>query len=171
MQLIGLNDFILQFFHTAVLDFDPGVNAVWREGGIWRPGLVIGHNDAAPYNAVWNTDGLVGFFDWDLAGPLEQDSDLAWMAFSWIPLHARDVVEAEGFTNFDDRRRRLELFLQEYGSELTVNQLLDILRLRILEIINSMRLTAASGDLSYQKMLELGLDQRLLPARAGLDEI
>lgn len=38
----------LRRFHEAVLDFDPGAVAVWREGGIWRPGLVIAHNDAAP---------------------------------------------------------------------------------------------------------------------------
>jgi thiamine kinase-like enzyme len=35
------------------------------------------HNDAAPYNACWNGDGLVGFFDWDFAGPGTRDWDLA----------------------------------------------------------------------------------------------
>lgn len=63
---------------------------------------------AAPYNAVWSDDGLVGFLDWDMSGPLAREPDVAWMAFSWVPLHARDVVEAEGFTHFGDRRRRLE---------------------------------------------------------------
>lgn len=101
----------LRRFHEAVLDFDPGVDAVWREGCCWRPGLVICHNDAAPYSAVWNDDGLVGFVDWDMSGPLTRASDVAWMAFSWVPLHAREVVEAEGFTHFGDRRRRLELRL------------------------------------------------------------
>jgi Ser/Thr protein kinase RdoA (MazF antagonist) len=103
----------LRRFHEAVLDFDAGVDAAWREGGLWRPGLVIGHNDAAPYNAVWDDDGLVGFMDWDMSGPLALESDVLWMAFSWVPLHAREVVEAEGFTDFGDRRRRLELFLCE----------------------------------------------------------
>jgi hypothetical protein len=42
----------LRRFHEAVLDLDPGTDAVWRERGTWRPGLVIAHNDAAPYNAV-----------------------------------------------------------------------------------------------------------------------
>ena len=42
----------LRRFHEAVLGFDPRIEAVWQEGGIWRPGLVIGHNEAAPYNAV-----------------------------------------------------------------------------------------------------------------------
>jgi hypothetical protein len=106
------------------VDFDPGIEAVRREGGIWCPGLVIGHNDAAPYNGDWNDDRLVGFVDWDMSGPLAPKSDLAWVAFSWVPLHARDVVEAEGFTHFSDRRRRLELFLREYGGDLTADGLL-----------------------------------------------
>lgn len=161
----------LSRFHDAVLDFEPGVDAVWREGGVWRPGLVIGHNDAAPYNAVWNDEGLVGIVDWDSAGPVEPDSDLAWMAFSWVPLHSRHVVEAEGFTNFEDRRRRLELFLHEFGSELTANELLEILRRRMIEIVDAMRATASSGDATYQKMVDLGHDLRLLRAREGLDEI
>ena len=29
----------LRPFHDAVLDFDPGNEAVWREGGIWSPGM------------------------------------------------------------------------------------------------------------------------------------
>jgi len=161
----------LRQFHDAVLDFDPGVDAVWREGGVWRPGLVIGHNDAAPYNAVWNDEGLVGFVDWDMAGPLARDSDVAWMAFSWVPLHARDVVEAEGFINFDDRRRRLELFLHEYGSDLTSDKLLETLRHRLRENIDAMRSTASSGDVTYQRMLDLGLDIRLARALEELAEI
>ncbi|HYO18234.1 MAG TPA: phosphotransferase [Dermatophilaceae bacterium] len=161
----------LRRFHDAVLDFDPGTEAVWREGGTWRPGLVIGHNDAAPYNAVWDDDRLVGFVDWDMCGPLAPESDLAWVAFSWVPLHARDVVEAEGFSHFSDRRRRLELFLREYGSNLTANGLLEVLRRRLRENIDAMRMTARSGDATYQRMLEHGVDRSLVLALEGLDEV
>jgi hypothetical protein len=41
--------------------------------------------------------------------------DLAFTAFAWVPLHARHVVVSEGFTAFEDRERRLRLFLFEYG--------------------------------------------------------
>ena len=158
-------------FHDAVLDFDPGIEAAWREGGIWCPGMVIGHNDAAPYNAVWNDDRLVGFVDWDMSGPLTRESDLAWVAFSWVPLHARDVVEAEGFTHFSDRRRRLELFLAEYGGNLTADGLLEVLRCRLRANIDAMRATARSGDVTYQRMLEHGVDLRLVRALEGLDDV
>jgi hypothetical protein len=171
----------LRRFHEAVLDFDPGPDAVWREGGLWRPGMVIGHNDAAPYNAVWNDDGLVGFVDWDMSGPLARESDVAWMAFSWVPLHARGVVEAEGFTNFGDRRRRLELFLTEYaagesgspgeGGNLTPDRLLEVLRLRLPENIEAIRVAARSGDATYQQLLDHGSDLLLVQALEGLHEI
>jgi len=45
------------------------------------PEMIIGHNDAAPYNAVWQ-GRLVGFIDWDFAGPVTREWDLAWSAFS-----------------------------------------------------------------------------------------
>ena len=161
----------LRRFHDAVLDFDPGIEAVWREGGTWCPGLLIGHNDAAPYNAVWNDHRLVGFVDWDMSGPLVRESDLAWVAFSWVPLHARDVVEAEGFTHFCDRRRRLELFLREYGTDLTADGLLEVLRRRLRENIDAMGVTARSGDVTYQRMLAHDVDGRLVRALEGLDEV
>ncbi|GAA2713268.1 phosphotransferase [Actinoplanes palleronii] len=74
-------------YHAAVAGFVPPAGAVWREGGSWRPGLIIGHNDAAPYNAAWSDGRLTGFFDWDLAGPAEPVADLAFVAFAWVPLH------------------------------------------------------------------------------------
>lgn len=77
----------------------PPAAAIWREGGPWRPGLIVGHNDAAPYNAAWANGRLVGFFDWDFAAAVTREWDLAFTAFAWVPLHARHVVAAEGFTH------------------------------------------------------------------------
>ncbi|GLY24098.1 phosphotransferase [Micromonospora sp. NBRC 101691] len=94
----------LRDFHTAVAGFVPPPDAVWREGARWRPGLIVGHNDAAPYNAAWSGGRLVGFFDWDFAAPVPVGWDVAFTAFAWVPLHARHVAAAEGFTAFADRR-------------------------------------------------------------------
>jgi Ser/Thr protein kinase RdoA (MazF antagonist) len=81
----------MRTYHQAVADFVPPPDAVWREGGTWSPGLIIGHNDAAPYNAAWHQGTLAGFFDWGFAGPATPAWDLAFAAFSWVPLHARHV--------------------------------------------------------------------------------
>jgi Phosphotransferase enzyme family len=63
-------------YHQAVADFIPPPNAAWRQGR------------------------LTGFFDWDFAGPATPEWDLALTAFTWVPLHVRYVVAAEGFTDF-----------------------------------------------------------------------
>ena len=38
--------------------WDPRRDTVWFSGRPWRPGLVIGHHDAAPYNVVWRGSSL-----------------------------------------------------------------------------------------------------------------
>ena len=97
----------LRNYHLAVAGFQPPKDARWREGTVWRPGLIVGHNDAAPYNAVWTGDGqLRGFFDWDLAAPVTREWNLAFTAFAWVPLRARHIVQPEGFPAFSQRPPR-----------------------------------------------------------------
>lgn len=81
-----------------------------------RPGLIVGHQDAAPCNAVVDRGRLVGFFDWDAAGPSSREFDLALSALWWVPLGPRSAVEelGIGFHDFDDRSRRLHLLLDAY---------------------------------------------------------
>ena len=77
--LLDVGDW-LRSYHEIVAAFVPPADACWRTSRrAWRPGDVIGHNDAAPYNAVWRPaprdEGdphsrglrgrLVGFIDWD----------------------------------------------------------------------------------------------------------
>ncbi|BCY08051.1 phosphotransferase [Actinoplanes sp. L3-i22] len=148
-------------YHAAVAGFVPPAGAVWREGGTWRPDLIIGHNDAAPYNAAWSGTHLTGFFDWDLAGPATAGDDLAMIAFSWVPLHARHVVAAEGFTAFEDRPRRLRLFLDTYGWTSAPSDFVDLIRARVTATARRLRATAAGGDPTYARMITAGTDTAL----------
>jgi hypothetical protein len=159
----------LRNYHAAVADFVPPSDAVWREGGHWQPNLIIGQNDAAPYNAAWNDQGqLVGFFDWDFAAPVSLEWDLAFTAFAWVPLHARHVVQAEGFTDFGGRPRRLRLFLDEYGWAGDAERFLEIVRQRVLASARGIERTAHRGDAVYQHMLEAGVADSL---RAAAEEL
>ena len=143
----------LRGYHDAVRDFVPAATAPWRTATRpWRPGDVVGHNDAAPYNAVWEpypdgTGQLVGFIDWDFAGPCPPEQDLAFTAFSWVPLHARDVVTAEGYTAFADRPRRLRLFLDAYGWTGSTAPVLDAVTTRITAHIAGLHALAAHDPL------------------------
>lgn len=158
----------LHEYHRAVADYEPPADAGWREGGRWRPGLIIGHGDPAPYNAVWTSGGLVGLIDWDNAGPVSAEEDLAWVAFSWTPLHAPEVVAREGFTALASRRERLERILNAYCWQRTADEVLALVDARLQRQIQAMRATARAGDPAYRRMLEQGLDQLLESARAHL---
>ena len=158
----------LREYHRAVADHVPAVDAVWREGEVWKQGLIIGHGDPVPYNAVWDRGGLVGFIDWDMAGPVASEDDLAWLAFSWTPLHARAVVAREGFTEFSERRVRLERLLNAYGWEGTTEDVLRRIDARLRHRADAIRATAEGGDPVYQQMLASGLDRLLECARKNL---
>lgn len=161
----------LRDYHRAVADFEPPAEATWREGARWQPGLVVAHGDTAPYNAVWHDGHLVGFVDWDMAAPMTPEADLAWVAFSWVPLHAAHVVAAEGFTDLAGRRGRLQRFLDEYGWPGSTEDVLDLVAARLEDQLRVMRATAASGDPAYRQMLDLGRDRDLEVALRELRDL
>ena len=105
----------LRRLHDATVDFVPPQDAVWFAGRPWRPGLVIGHHDAAPYNAVWRQGRLVGFVDWDVAGPASREFDLAYSALMWVPLLAPGSAWPIMSRPVEERYRRLHLLLDAYG--------------------------------------------------------
>ncbi|MDA0633543.1 phosphotransferase [Nonomuraea sp. MCN248] len=146
----------LRDYHAAVAGFRPPADTVWRGGGRWRPGLIIAHNDASAFNAAWHDGRLTGFFDWDFAGPVSVESDVAWMALSWVPLHSRHVAAAEGFTAFDARPRRLRLFLSEYGWRGDPQVIVKEIQARMTARALAIRRGAAAGDILYTKLLNLG---------------
>lgn len=161
----------LRGYHAAVADFVPAAGATWRLGGQWRPGLVIGHNDAAPYNAVWRDGALVGFIDWDMAGPVSREQDVAFMAFGWVPLHARHAAAAEGFTHFAARPARLRRFLAAYGWDATITDFLEAVRARISAHTASMRALATAGDPVFTRLAGQGIADALDKAVAELDHL
>ncbi|WUJ02550.1 aminoglycoside phosphotransferase family protein [Actinoplanes sp. NBC_00393] len=151
-------------YHAAVADFVPPADAKWRKGGTWEPGLIIGHNDAVPANVAYADGRLTGFVGWEFAGPVTREADLAFAAFAWVPLTARGVAEAEGFTAFADRPRRLRMFLDAYGWRGTVRQIVHEVRDRISASIHDIRRLAAGGDTGCQEMIEDGYDRELATA-------
>ncbi len=162
----------LRRYHRAVSDFVPPPGAVWRGSSrSWQPGDVVGHNDAAPYNAVWDVehDRLVGFFDWDFAGPCPAVRDLAFVAFSWTPLHARDAAAEGGFTRFAERPHRLRMLLDAYGYGGSTVELLDAVRVRITDHVAELRRLAAAGDPPFARLVRDGAAAALERAVDELD--
>jgi hypothetical protein len=105
----------LRRVHDVTAEFIPPADERWFTGGRMQPGWVVGHQDAAPYNAVMDGERLVGFFDWDIAGPSPREFDLAFSALLWVPLDAPGAGERLGVEDLEDRSRRLHLLLDAYG--------------------------------------------------------
>jgi len=72
-----------------------------------RPGELVCHNDCGSYNWVVDDDRFVGMLDWDLAGPGVPLDDLAFLAWSGVPLY--------GDHDPTDIARRLRLAADAYG--------------------------------------------------------
>jgi hypothetical protein len=131
----------LRRYHDAVRAFVPPEGSVWHFGSAWRPGLVVAHNDAGPYNAAWRAGELSGFFDWDFAGPIDPLLDLGFVAFSWIPLFDSEL----------DARRpaRLRLLLESYGADVSERALLDAAVIRVRDLADTVERLGTAGDPAF----------------------
>jgi hypothetical protein len=78
---------MLRMFHDAQYGFRPPPGAVWRSFGPPPPDTeVICHHDAAPHNVIWRPDGTLSLIDFDLASPGARIYDVAYAAWTWVPL-------------------------------------------------------------------------------------
>ncbi len=190
----------LRDFHAASASFVPPAGARWfGDHDDLRAGEVIGHHDAAPYNAVWQPtvrsghangldDGfndqtgtspglLVGFIDWDLAGPVTPLRDLAFVALTWVPLTANDVAASDGFPLALDhgvdpvalRGRRLRLLLQAYGWQGSTVEVLTAVRQRAVEHAEGLRAAAHQGYGPATALVEEGVAAAFERAVTELD--
>lgn len=154
----------LRDFHAASASFVPPPGAHWHGRDQLRASEIIGHHDAAPYNAVWRSTPkdahhsdrhpgeLVGFIDWDLAGPCLPVRDLAFVALTWVPLTASEVATEDGFPPELDRPRRLRLLLDAYAWTGTVAEVLAAVRQRTIDHASGLRTAAQAG---YQPAIRL----------------
>lgn len=150
-------------YHRAVRDFRPEGVVEWRAGAAeLGPSEIVCHHDLAPYNAVVADGELKGFIDWDLAGPGSAVSDLAFVAWQWVPLHGPFVTTILGWSDPPDRARRLRLLLDSYGLDNRQNFVDQVLS-RIRYNREIMARKASEGDAAYAALVEQG-------HLAGMDE-
>jgi hypothetical protein len=113
---------LLRRLHDVASSFVPERAPAWRPwfgralGGA-HP--VIGHCDLGPWNVLAVDDDPVAFIDWDNAGPVDADWELAQAAWLNAQLHDDDVAERNGLGTTADRARQLGLIVDGYGLEAT----------------------------------------------------
>ncbi|MGH2503216.1 MAG: phosphotransferase, partial [Ktedonobacterales bacterium] len=77
---------MLRAFHEAQAGFEPPADAQWRFApGAPTAGLLICHNDIAPYNTVFTREQPIAFIDWDCATPGPALWDVAYALWFYTP--------------------------------------------------------------------------------------
>jgi Phosphotransferase enzyme family len=148
---------MLRMFHDAQAGFRPPTGAVWRSFGPPPPDAeVICHHDAAPHNVIWRPDGTLAMIDFDLASPGARIYDVAYAAWTWVPLFSdRDSVTL-GWHR-PDRPRRLRLFADAYGLiPRDRHRLVRTIRKRIVDHVEGIRRMAAAGDPAFVRIVNKG---------------
>ena len=144
----------LRRLHDLTAGFRPPADERWFIGGVMRPGLIAGHQDAAPYNAVVDGERLVGFCDWDIAGPSSREWDLAFSVLPWVPLAspspgppaAPGPSAGAGGPDAGERSRRFHLLLDAYGFEGDREVFGSVVPQRARRQAEVIRRAAAAGD-------------------------
>lgn len=143
-------------YHRAVADFRPAGEVEWFFGpAALSPDQIVCHHDIAPYNVVVADGHLCAVIDWDLAGPGTVRSELAFIAWQWVPLHDPVVTSMFGWSEPPDRGRRLRVLLDAYGMYSREGFIDDVI-VRIELNRDTIVRKAAEGDASYLRLQEEG---------------
>lgn len=104
-------------YHDAAGGFHPSDDAVWRIGvRPLRAGEVVCHGDFGHWNTIWRGDKLVAAIDWDFAEPGDPLRDLSTGAITSVPLGDDDLAKLLGYATPVDRRRRIKVLCDAYGT-------------------------------------------------------
>lgn len=120
-------------FHDASQGFEVSPSYHWTGYDFSRPAHFdcIGHYDLAPWNIVFDGVEVVGIIDWDAAGPSSRVWDLAYAAHQFVPFHPTAELGDWGWPSEPQRAARLKLFLDAYGTEIDVMDIINSAVLRM----------------------------------------
>lgn len=108
---------ILKELHMATHTFIVPQDAVWRNWHGRSLGNVsagFGHCDSGPWNIVARHERPYAFIDWEVAGPVDPEYELAQMCWLNAQLHDDDIAELQGLAPLKDRARHLALIVEGY---------------------------------------------------------
>jgi hypothetical protein len=109
---------LLRAYHDAVSGYEPPPELEWATGqkGL-KTGQIICHGDFGPWNIVWKDGKPVGIVDWDLAHPNTPQYDVLYALEYAAPFRSDEIaMKWHGFDTPPNRKRRIDVFLEAYGS-------------------------------------------------------
>lgn len=142
----------LRDFHDVVEGFRPAGSRVWRGGeSELGDGQILCHHDPGAYNWIIQSGHFVAMIDWDMAGPGRAIDDLAFLAWTAIPLYREIPVE--------DVVRRLGILVDAYG-EWGPMTVLEAVVERMSTAADRIEAGQARGDEGLLNLAKVGEPQR-----------
>lgn len=142
----------LRDFHDIVEGFRPEGQRRWRGGeATLDEGQIICHNDPGAYNWIIQSGHFVAMIDWDMAGPGRAIDDLAFLAWTAIPLYREIPVEQVA--------RRLDILVDAYG-EWGPMTVLNAVVERMTAAADRIEAGQARGDQGFLNLATVGEPQR-----------
>jgi thiamine kinase-like enzyme len=141
---------LLRRYHDLLASFNPPPDARWR---IVAPGAreVICHNDWAPYNALFEGHRPIAMLDWDSAGPGSRVWDVAWSAYTWVPLYPKPADNNDPVLPLPGRASRLARFCAAYGG-VEPSDVLETLVEQLRFLADFVQAEADAGDPGFVKL-------------------
>lgn len=109
---------MLRRLHGATASFKPVDRPIWRSWfgrDLGEGAFVIGHCDTGPWNIVCRSGSPIAFIDWEVAGPVRADVELAQACWLNAQLYDDDIAERVGLGPATARARQVRLLLDGYG--------------------------------------------------------
>ncbi|MCG7376756.1 aminoglycoside phosphotransferase family protein [Paenibacillus sp. ACRSA] len=123
---------------------------------------VVCHNDAAPYNMVFQDKIPVGIIDFDMAGKGPRIWDIVYTLYTSVPLSGfspgeadRTVFPYNSAKHAFMRKNRIKLFFDTYGIDIPTDLKQWVIQ-RIRKMCSTLTERAASGDAAFSKLIEEG---------------
>lgn len=142
----------LRDYHDIVDGFRPAGPRTWRGGEVeLAPGEIICHNDPGVYNWIIQSGHFAAMVDWDMAGPGTPLDDLAFLAWTALPLYRETPIA--------DVVRRLDLLVDTYGNwgPMTV---LNAVLTRMATACDRIAAGQERGDMGMINLAKVGEPQR-----------
>ncbi|MFD7158808.1 phosphotransferase family protein [Kribbella sp. NPDC059898] len=146
---------LLRRYHDSVEGWAPET-ARWQSApvAVGEPEVVC-HNDIAPWNLIAQDGMAAAFVDWDTAAPGPRMWDLAYLAYTFVPLAAPENLGPMGRPGPVPVRERLALVRDAYGcSQQQWHSLLDTVPVRVRAAYDTMRIWAAEDRPGWRAQWE-----------------